>query len=259
MGSTEGDLLGDIGRDISGGEAESSVQGKNTGKDTQATGGDKVSFKKRLTHKTDALIALFKRLPLTTRLAKNKEIEAENHKKLLNLLGRSDLDTLDEEETQPASFITITDEEMAMLTKPNFYNARTEEFAMVPLPWFTDQNLRFIIQNLLALPTSKVPVAGEDKPVTILNIQSIQENTKRFACLHGDYPEDYSLWYEAANNHVKFQQLRDEDPNDPVNGDFYLQHYKFFSSQTDKVKLYPAWAPVELEIRRERRMYQYSF
>ncbi|KAH6890036.1 hypothetical protein BKA70DRAFT_1540228, partial [Coprinopsis sp. MPI-PUGE-AT-0042] len=241
------DLLGDLNTQASGG-----VTGSAPPADTNTAGGEKTSFKKRLTHRTQALIKIFKKLPLVTRLAKNKEIEAQNHKKVLDLLRRPDLETLDEEETQPASFLTITQDEMELLTKRDFYNS-TEEFAMVPLPWFTDQNLRFIIQNLSALPTSKVPVAGEDKPATILNIQAIQDNGKRFACLGGEYPEDYSLWYEAALNHVKFQQLRDEDPQNPVNGDFYLQHYKFFSSQNDKVQLYPAWAPVELEIHRERR------
>ncbi|KAJ2917970.1 hypothetical protein MD484_g2463, partial [Candolleomyces efflorescens] len=272
----------------------------------------------RLTHINETVINLFKTMPLSAKLMKNKAIENSNMEKLVNYSEGPIPDT--------ASYITIEDHEMKSLQDPVIFEGlkhimpsylllklgsaisavsgvlgkgekrkaledanplasrrklidpanevdrafinhtkivfpdlviRTEEHVRLPLRWFTNKALKFIGQNISSFPTQKTPAINDEKSIPILNMHAIANNGF-FRILHGEHPDSFGEWLEAAYNMINFQAFRDMDGSSS-NRDWFEAHFGFFIDQADKVEFYDAWKGKELELRIERREKQPRF
>ena len=124
----------------------------------------------------------------------------------------------------------------------------------IPLPFFRNENLRYLIDHAATLPTTKSnPLPGETKGQFILNIAELTKGTQDHKGFGEELSLDFGEWSEAAQNCFRFHQMQDKDGD---NGDYarwWSSHFKFFHAQEDKISQYDAWKDLDLKLRREYR------
>ena len=124
----------------------------------------------------------------------------------------------------------------------------------IPLPFFRNANLRYIIDQAATLPTSKSnPLAGEPKGQFILNIPDMIKGAKGCKSFGDELSLDFGEWSEAAQNCFRFHQMQDKDGDMGSYATWWSSHFNFFNAQEDKISQYNAWKGLELQLRREYR------
>ena len=88
----------------------------------------------------------------------------------------------------------------------------TNAHVPIPLPFFRNENLRYIIDQAATLPTIKSnPLSGETKGQFILNISDMTKGTKGCKAFGDELSLDFGEWSEAAQNCFRFHQMQDKD------------------------------------------------
>ena len=124
----------------------------------------------------------------------------------------------------------------------------------IPLPFFRNGNLRYIIDHAATLPTTKSnPLPGETKGQFILNISDMMKGAKGCKNFGEELSLDFGEWSEAAQNCFRFHQMQDCDGDMGPYATWWSSHFNFFNSQEDKISQYNAWKELELKLRREYR------
>jgi len=124
----------------------------------------------------------------------------------------------------------------------------TDNHTALPLPFFRNKNIRYIIDCGATLPTVKSnPREGESKGYYILDI------TKLTNIFGAELTIDFGQWHEAANNCYRFQRSRDKNGESGSFALWWSQHFEFFNNQEDKIEMYDAWKSLELRLRQEYR------
>ena len=124
----------------------------------------------------------------------------------------------------------------------------TDSHTALPLPFFQNKNLRYIIDHAAILPTIKLnPREGESKGSFILDVPKL---TSLFGA---EMTIDFGQWHEAAANCYRFQMSRDKNGNAGTYAQWWSHHFSFFNAQEDKIDMYDAWKHLELKFRREYR------
>jgi hypothetical protein len=86
----------------------------------------------------------------------------------------------------------------------------TNAHVPIPLPFFRNANLRYIIDQAATLPTKKSnPLPGETKGQFILNISDMTKGSKGCKSFGEELTLDFGEWSEAAQNCFRFHQLQD--------------------------------------------------
>ena len=130
----------------------------------------------------------------------------------------------------------------------------TNQHVPIPLPFFRNENLRYIIDHAATLPTLKAnPLAGEPKGQFILNISDMTKGTKSCKSFGEELSLDFGEWSEAAQNCFRFHQMQDKDGDLGTYAAWWSSHFNFFNTQEDKITQYNAWKELELKLRREYR------
>ena len=130
----------------------------------------------------------------------------------------------------------------------------TNAHVPIPLPFFRNENLRYIIDQAATLPTTKSnPLPGESKGQFILNISDMTKGSKGCKCFGEELSLDFGQWSEAAQNCFRFHQMQDKDGDMGPYASWWSSHFNFFNSQEDKISQYNAWKDLELKLRREYR------
>ena len=131
----------------------------------------------------------------------------------------------------------------------------TEDRMPLPLPFFTHKSLRYIIDQLAMLPVRKVKANGVHKKGAILNIEKLSK------ILGEELSPSFGQYMEAAARMFNFQAQRDKDlPGDRETWtQFWELHFLFFENQHDAEEYYEEWKHVELDLRRERWSYGYTY
>jgi hypothetical protein len=124
----------------------------------------------------------------------------------------------------------------------------------IPLPFFRNGNLRYIIDHAATLPTTKSnPLPGETKGQFILNISDMTRGAKGCKIFGEELSLDFGEWSEAAQNCFRFHQMQDRDGDMGPYATWWSSHFNFFNTQEDKISQYSAWKELELKLRREYR------
>ena len=124
----------------------------------------------------------------------------------------------------------------------------------IPLPFFRNENLRFLIDHAATLPTIKSnPLSGETKGQFILNIAELTKGTQNYKGFGEELSLDFGEWSEASENCFRFHQMQDKDGNNGEYARWWSAHFKFFHTQEDKITQYEAWKDLDLKLRREYR------
>ena len=130
----------------------------------------------------------------------------------------------------------------------------TNAHVPIPLPFFRNANLRYIIDHAATLPTTKSnPLPGETKGQFILNISDMTKGVKGCKIFGEELSLDFGEWSEAAQNCFCFHQMQDKDGDMGPYATWWSSHFNFFNSQEDKITQYNAWKELELKLRREYR------
>ena len=130
----------------------------------------------------------------------------------------------------------------------------TNAHVPIPLPFFRNENLRYIIDQAATLPTTKSnPLSGETKGQFILNIADMTKGTKGCKSFGEELSLDFGEWSEAAQNCFRFHQMQDRDGDTGPYAVWWSSHFNFFNAQEDKISQYNAWKDLELKLRREYR------
>ena len=128
----------------------------------------------------------------------------------------------------------------------------TNAHVPIPLPFFRNENLRYIIDQAATLPTTKSnPLPGETKGQFILNISDMTKGTKGCKSFGEELSLDFGEWSEAAQNCFRFHQMQDRDGDMGPYATWWSSHFNFFNAQEDKIGQYNAWKELELKLRRE--------
>ena len=130
----------------------------------------------------------------------------------------------------------------------------TNAHVPIPLPFFRNANLRYIIDQAATLPTTKSnPLPGETKGQFILNISDMIKGARGCRSFGEEFSLDFGEWSEAAQNCFRFHQMQDKDGDMGPYATWWSSHFNFFNSQEDKISQYNAWKELELKLRREYR------
>jgi hypothetical protein len=130
----------------------------------------------------------------------------------------------------------------------------TNAHVPIPLPFFRNENLRYIIDHAATLPTTKSnPLPGETKGQFILNISDMTRGTKSCKGFGEELSLDFGEWSEAAQNCFRFHQMQDKDGDTGPYATWWSSHFNFFNAQEDKISQFNAWKDLELKLRREYR------
>ena len=130
----------------------------------------------------------------------------------------------------------------------------TNAHVPIPLPFFRNENLRYIIDQAATLPTTKSnPLPGETKGQFILNISDMTKGAKGCKSFRDELSLDFGEWSEAAQNCFRFHQMQDRDGDTGPYASWWSSHFNFFNTQEDKITQYNAWKELELKLRREYR------
>lgn len=130
----------------------------------------------------------------------------------------------------------------------------TNAHVPIPLPFFRNANLRYIIDHAATLPTTKSnPLPGETKGQFILNIPDMTKGAKGCMTFGEELSLDFGEWSEAAQNCFRFHQMQDRDGDAGPYATWWSSHFNFFNVQEDKITQYNAWRELELKLRREYR------
>lgn len=124
----------------------------------------------------------------------------------------------------------------------------------VPITFFRNENLRYLIDHAATLPTTKSnPLPGETKGQFILNIAELTKSSKDFKGFGEELSLDFGEWSEAAVNCFRFHQMQDKFGDKGDYAQWWSSHFNFFNTQEDKINQYEAWKGLELKLRREYR------
>ncbi|PPQ93945.1 hypothetical protein CVT25_015825 [Psilocybe cyanescens] len=127
----------------------------------------------------------------------------------------------------------------------------TENLVGLPLPFFTQKNLRYIIDELASLPTRKAnSCSGDGKSIYILDIE------KLLVKLGAELLMDFGSYLQAADQFYKFQLQRSADQEW---AEIWRAHFRFFDSRPEAAELYLAWMHAELKLRHDTRTYHQRY
>jgi hypothetical protein len=130
----------------------------------------------------------------------------------------------------------------------------TNAHVPIPLPFFRNGNLRYIIDQAATLPTTKSnPLVGETKGQFILNISDMIKGARGCMSFGDELSLDFGEWPEAAQNCFRFHQMQDKEGDMGSYASWWSSHFNFFNTQEDKISQYNAWKDLELKLRREYR------
>jgi hypothetical protein len=129
----------------------------------------------------------------------------------------------------------------------------TNAHVPIPLPFFRNENLHYIIDQAATLPTTKSnPLPGEMKGQFILNIFDLTKDKKTCKGFGKELSLDFGEWSGAAQNcFCFFTRYKDGDMGPYAT--WWSSHFNFFNVQEDKISQYNAWKDLELKLRREYR------
>ena len=86
----------------------------------------------------------------------------------------------------------------------------TNAHVPITLPFFCNENLCYIIDQVATLPTTKSnPLPGEMKGQFILNIADMTKGTKGCKSFGEELSLDFGEWSEVAQNCFRFHQMQD--------------------------------------------------
>ncbi|KAH9474894.1 hypothetical protein JR316_0013362 [Psilocybe cubensis] len=123
--------------------------------------------------------------------------------------------------------------------------------ANLPLPFFTQKSLRYIIDNLASLPIKKSnSISPDSKALYILDIEKLT------AKLGEELSLDFGSFMQAADQYTRFQRERASD-DEWIS--IWTGHFSFWSSRPDSVALYPAWKVAEFKLRRDTHTFLQRF
>ena len=104
----------------------------------------------------------------------------------------------------------------------------TDNHTALPLPFFQNKHLRYIIDHGATLPTIKSnPKEGESKGAYILDVAKLTDN------FGAETTIDFGQWNEAAGNCFRFQMSRDKNGDSGSYAYWWSQHFDFFNKQED--------------------------
>ncbi|PPQ94132.1 hypothetical protein CVT25_007889 [Psilocybe cyanescens] len=127
----------------------------------------------------------------------------------------------------------------------------TENLVGLPLPFFTQKNLRYIIDELASLLTRKAnSCSGDGKSIYILDIEKLSVK------LGAELSMDFGSYLQAADQFYKFQLQRSADQEW---AEIWRAHFRFFDSRPEAAELYLAWMHAELKLRRDTRTYHQRY
>ena len=130
----------------------------------------------------------------------------------------------------------------------------TNAHVPIPLPFFRNANLRYIIDQAATLLTRKSNLLpGETKGQFILNISDMIKGAKGCKSFGEELSLDFGEWSEAAQNCFRFHRLQDKDGNMGPYATWWSSHFNFFNVQEDKISQYNAWKDLELRLHCEYR------
>ena len=99
----------------------------------------------------------------------------------------------------------------------------------IPLPFFHNENLHYIIDQAATLPTTKSNLLpGETKGQFILNISDMTKGTKGCRAFGEELTLDFGEWSEAAQNCFRFHQMQDKDGDMGPYASWWSSHFNFF-------------------------------
>ncbi|PPQ84092.1 hypothetical protein CVT25_002172 [Psilocybe cyanescens] len=127
----------------------------------------------------------------------------------------------------------------------------TKNLVAIPLSFFTQKNLCYIIDELASLPTKKVnSCSGDSKAMYILDIEKLS------AKLGGELSMDFGSYLQAADEYFKFQLQRSADKEW---GDIWSAHFRFFDAHSDTAELFPAWMHAEHKMCHDTQTYHQRY
>jgi hypothetical protein len=122
----------------------------------------------------------------------------------------------------------------------------------IPLPFFRNENLCYLIDHVATSPTTKSNLLpGETKGQFILNIAELTKGTWEYKGFGEELSLDFGEWSEAAENCFWFYQMQDKDGDNGEYTHWWSAHFKFFHAQEDKISQYEAWKDLDLKLRCE--------
>lgn len=133
----------------------------------------------------------------------------------------------------------------------------TDDALLLPLPFFLNVNLQWLIDDSSTLLTTKTnPKAGETKGSFILDIEKAWSKMR---CGTKEADMTYGQWHEAADNCFHFNAGHDKVGEEGPYAKWWENHFGFFDSQNDKIEQFPAWRPLEEKLRKAYRSQPTTF
>ncbi|KAK0504944.1 hypothetical protein EDD18DRAFT_318988 [Armillaria luteobubalina] len=115
----------------------------------------------------------------------------------------------------------------------------TDDTLLLPLPFFLNVNLQWLIDDSSALLMTKTnPKAGETKGSFILDVEKAWSKMR---CGTKEADMTYGQWHEAADNCFRFNAGCDKVGEEGPYAKWWENHFGFFDSQNDKIEQFPAW------------------
>ncbi|PPQ85204.1 hypothetical protein CVT25_010097 [Psilocybe cyanescens] len=116
----------------------------------------------------------------------------------------------------------------------------TKNLVGLPLSFFTQKNLCYIIDELASLPTRKAnSCSGDGKSIYILDIEKL--STK----LGGELSMDFGSYLQAVDQFYKFQLQHSADQEW---AEIWHAHFHFFDLHPEATELYLAWMHAKLKL-----------
>jgi hypothetical protein len=111
----------------------------------------------------------------------------------------------------------------------------TDAHVPIPLPFFRNENLRYIIDQAATVPTMKSnPLETEAKGPIILNISDMTKGAKGCKIFGDELSLDFGEWSEAAQNCFRFHQKQEKDGDMGPYATWWSSHFSFFNAQEEK-------------------------
>ncbi|KAK0183833.1 hypothetical protein F5146DRAFT_939629 [Armillaria mellea] len=108
----------------------------------------------------------------------------------------------------------------------------TDNALLIPLPFFLNVNLQWLIDDLPTLPMTKTnPRAGETKGTFIINTKEADMT--------------YGQWHKAVDNCYQFNAGHDKVGQGGPYVKWWEKHFSFFIVQNDKIEQFPTGQPLK--------------
>ncbi|PPQ94889.1 hypothetical protein CVT25_004378 [Psilocybe cyanescens] len=127
----------------------------------------------------------------------------------------------------------------------------TENLVGLPLPFFMQKNLCYVIDEVASLPIRKAnSCSGNGKSIYILDIEKLSVK------LGAELSMDFGSYLQAADQFYKFQLQHSADQEWAK---IWCAHFHFFDSRPEAAELYLAWMHAELKLQRDTHTYHQRY